>query len=509
MVKFKKLFSLKFVSFIFAFLVISFSLVTLVSCSNNEIDRVSKGLTTYEITAKLSEDMKILGTEKVIYKNNTGVSISELYFHLYPRAFRKDAIIKPYTSLTLASCFPNGQSYGDIEIKNVTVNEGKIEHIISGDDEDILNIPLNFSLENKKIVEVVIDFEITIPNCTHRFGYYNDNINLGNWYPIVCVFENGEFNKTPYYATGDPFYSDMANYFVNFTYPSDYSLFATGERIDFNEELKNETNNVTKLSAKAVRDFAINLSKNTQAVSGKIDNTTVTYVGYKSDENMQEYLNLSLKAYKFFSENFGKYPYSSLIVVKTPFIYGGMEYPNIVFISDSIDDEDEYKKVIVHEIPHQWWYGVVGNNEIKEAWLDESLTEYSTALFFENNTEFGIDYNELIDNAISSYTLYVDVIKSIRDSVNTKMTLPVNEYQNDYEYSYMIYVKGVIMFDELKNAVGEGKVVSGLKKYYNDNKFTNATKDDFYCAFKSACHKDLESFFEGYLSGTTVIANLS
>ena len=203
------------------------------------------------------------------------------------------------------------------------------------------------------------------------------------------------------------------------------------------------------------------------------------------------------------------YPYATLTVVKTPFIYGGMEYPNLVFISDSIDEPQEYQKVIVHEIAHQWWYSVVGNDEINEAWLDESLAEYSTALFFGANSKYGLTYEEFTQNAFSSYLLYVDVIETIRGEVNTKMNLAVFEYQNDYEYSYMVYVKGVIMFDSLKSAVGEKQVLSGLKKYYQNNKFKIASKIDFYDAFKSACHEDLETFFEGYLNGTAIISKIS
>ena len=105
--------------------------------------------------------------------------------------------------------------------------------------------------------------------------------------------------------------------------------------------------------------------------------------------------------------------------------------------------------------------------------------------------------------------LYVDVIQTIRGDVNTKMNLSVFEYQNDYEYSYMVYVKGVIMFDDLKTAVGEQKLISGFKKYYQNNKFKIATKDDFYKAFESACHQDLNNFFEGYLEGTAIISKIS
>ena len=106
--------------------------------------------------------------------------------------------------------------------------------------------------------------------------------------------------------------------------------------------------------------------------------------------------------------------------------------------------------------------------------------------------------------------LYVDVIEAIRGEVNTKMNLAVNEYQNDYEYSYMVYVKGVIMFDELRKTVGENKLINGLKKYYETNKFKLANKNSFIEAvLKTACHKDLNGFFDGYLNGTTIIASIN
>ena len=496
----------KFFYLLFSALIFAFSTISLVGCSSNEVEKASKNLTKYSVTMALDDEKKILsGKEKVSFVNATGKTLDYVCFHLYPRAFRKDAMIKPYTSLTYASCFPNGESFGDIEIKKVFVANKEASFKLVGEDEDILKIDFGFNLDAKKIVEIIIEFLIQIPNSTHRFGFYDGNVNLGNWYPVVCEFIDGEFDMTPYYSIGDPFCSSVANYYVEFLFPQKYSLCSTGT---FDIENVGDQKKA-KITAKAVRDFAMCLSENAGVVTSKINNTKVTYMGKADDEDLNKFLELSKKAIEYFSKIFGEYPYSSLSVVKTPFVYGGMEYPNIVFVSNSIDDETEFLKVIVHEIAHQWWYGVVGNNETQEAWLDESLSEYSTALFFKHNTGFGVQYNDIVRDALSSYLLYVDVIETIRGDVNTKMNLKISEYKNDYEYSYMVYVKGVIMFDSLSNVVGENKVIAGLKKYYKKNKFKIATKKDFYSAFKSACHKDLEGFFEGYLNGSTIITNIN
>ena len=496
----------KFFYLLFSALFCVFCTFSLSGCKNREVDKISKNLNTYAISAELDiQKMEISGSEKVTYKNDTNVELDAVLFHLYPRAFREGAIVKPYTALNEASCFPNGISYGDIQILKVTVNGVVQNHSLVGEDEDILRVGLGFKLKPNKTVEIVIDFVVTIPNSTHRFGYFENNINLGNWYPILCKFEDENWDTSPYYSTGDPFFSDMANYEVNFKFPSEFVMTSTGE-----SEISQTGETCTaKISAKAVRDFAFVLSKNAKVLSSKVGDVSVFYLAYNGDTNADKMLEVSKDALEFFSKNFGQYPYSTLTVAKTPFLFGGMEYPNIVLISDSVADDEEFMKVIVHEIAHQWWYGIVGNNEIKEAWLDESLSEYSTALFFNAYPKYEVTYEEFVENALSSYLLYVDVIETIRGEVNTKMNLAVNEYQNEYEYSYMVYVKGVIMFDSLKTAVGEKKLMAGLKKYYENNKFKVASKNDFYDAFKSACHSDLMNFFEGYLNGTAVITNLN
>ncbi len=500
MVKTKKFFILLFCGFFCCFFAVS-----LVGCKKNEVEKASKNLTKYSIRAELSAENTVTATETVEYVNNSDKELSYMFFHLYPRAFRQDATIKPYTSLTSATCFPNGLSFGDIEIVSAKVNDKAVNFNLAGEDEDILKIDFGFLLKVKEKIKMIIDFKLTIPNCTHRLGYYEGNINLGNWYPIICEFDGSDFDTTPYYSTGDPFYSRVANYEVELTYPSEYKMCSTGMAT----QSTNSGKTTSKISAKAVRDFAVCLSNDSAKISKRVGDVEVTYMGYENDSDLAENLEISALALEYFNKTFGNYPYSTLAVVKTPFIYGGMEYPNIVFISDAIDDADEMKKVIVHEIAHQWWYSLVGNNEAKEAWLDESLAEYSVALFFKNNPKFNIKYDDIVSSAVSSYLLYVDVISTIRGDVNTKMNLKINEYQNDYEYSYMVYVKGIIMFDELSKAVGENKLISGLKKYFQNNKFKIATKSDFYEAFDNACHKDLNGFFEGYLNGTTIIASIN
>lgn len=203
----------------------------------------------------------------------------------------------------------------------------------------------------------------------------------------------------------------------------------------------------------------------------------------------------------FFNAKFGEYPYRDLCVVKSPFLFGGMEYPGLVIVADNIESSDDLAKVIVHEIAHQWWYGVVGNNEITEAWLDESLTEYSSLLFFENNSKYNMSYENLVEDAKNTYELYIDVITSLGGTVDTRMNDRVNNYSSEYEYSYLIYVKGVVMLDDIRTEIGEKKMYKALQKYYKQNKFKIASSEDLLQSFRKVAGDKATSKFNNYLNG--------
>lgn len=464
---------------------------------SSPLKRASKNLTAYAINAELTDERTIVGSETIDYINSTGTNLSSICLHLFARAFRQDATIKPYTALSKASCYPNGDSYGDIQIKRVDIAGNSANFIFSGQDQDILQI--NTNLASGKRTKIYIEFVLNLANCTHRMGYYNGIINLGNWYPIVSAYSGGWLNY-PYYSTGDPFVSDCANYSVNITYPSEYSCYASGNLDKFQQ-------NITKTStysALAARDFAVFLSNKAVSQTTKVNKTNITYVGYNGDQDIQTNAKVAALATSYFSKKFAEYPYSSLVVCKSSFLQGGMEYSGLVLVSDAITDSQEFAKVIVHEIAHQWWYNLVGNNQVTEAWLDESLAEYSTCLFFEDNN-IGESYKELIKDATASYLIYVDVIDSLNGKINLAMNSSVSDYTSEYEYTYMVYVKGVIMFDTLRDAVGKDKLIRALKKYCKKYSYKIATGQDLIEVLKSVCHKDLDGFFKGWLNGTNVV----
>ncbi len=490
---------LLFCSFVFSFFV---------GCSSEYyLKKRAKKQNSYTIDLALDEsNMTISGYEKFEYENRGDSGEDCLVFHLYPRAFRKGASIKPYSTLSEGRCFPNGESFGNILINEVKVDGMTANFKYVGQDEDKLEVKFDEVVFHGDKAVVEIWFDLVVPNCTHRFGYYGTNINLGNFYPILAEKQNGEYDMTPYYANGDPFWSSCAKYNVSITAPEQYQVLGSGK----STTTQSDNNKVkTTFQAYSVRDFALVIGTNFDVLSQKIGDCQVNYVGYRGDDDLHENLGLSVSACKFFSEKFKEYPYGVLNIVKTPFVHGGMEYPGLVMISDTLATEEETKKVIVHEIAHEWWYGLVGVNETLDAWIDEGLAEFSSALFFGGQPGHGISYEQMVGDALSSYTLYCDVISAIDKKMNTKMNLPVNEYINEYEYTYMIYIKGLLLFDDLMTVTGEKKLVKALSKIANKYAFLNITTDIFTESIKKYTKKNTDKFFESYLDGKAIIGKVN
>lgn len=458
-----------------------------------------QALSTYTMDLSYNDSSHSLeGREEITYINNSDNMFEKLYLHLYPNAFREGAKNQIASTSAQDNLYVNGLSYGRIDIKSVTSEEENLTYSIEGEDQNLLAVTLPCQLYPDESITFAIEFTVNLANINHRLGYGNNAINFGNFYPIVCVYEEGEgFRCDLYHSNGDPFYSECANYKVNISYPSQFTLASSGEVISTVAE-EDITN--SHIKANNIRDFCFVLSEIFTVATTSVDGITINFYGYNLDEDLQTNLTTSAKAVATFNELFGKYPYSTLNVVKTNFIHGGMEYPNLVLISDSLSQED-LAYVIVHEIAHQWWYGVVGNDQYNHAWLDEGLAEYSTLLFFENNENYSVSTRELIDNAYQNYKTFTRVYSSVNGEVDTSMDRPLSQFNTEPEYVLNTYTKGLILFDSLRDSVGDRKFFKAIKNYYQDYSFKNVKPEEFIASFIDSTGYDLENFIYSFLNG--------
>lgn len=454
----------------------------------------------YEIYAVFNDETKTLAcSQKVEYVNTSDNALNEICFFLYANSFREGQ--KVVSDAYFDRTYPSKQkSFGEIEIFSAKINDISADFEIC-EDGNILTVKLSKILYPNEKVEIYLEYNVKLANIRHRLGYGNNTINFGNFFPIICVYENG-FVKNEFSMYGDPFYSEVSNFVVEINYPNKFLLASSGNILETKEDNENQERNISVCRAERVRDFCFVLSDRFEKRTEIVDDIEVNYYFY-DDEFSNEHLKTAVKAVQTFGNLFGKYPYSQLSVVKADFCFGGMEYPNLVLIADDIS-KDDVDYVIAHEIAHQWWYGVVGNNQFENAWVDEGLTEFSTALFFENNAEYGIEYEKIMSGATENYKNFLRIYKEIYDDFDESIDRNINSFRTEPEYVNHTYTKGMLMFDSLRKMLGDRKFFKVLKEYYKDFSFENSSSEKLVQSFSEHSHINLEKFFEAWLKGKVV-----
>ncbi len=458
----------------------------------------SSARTKYEINCTLEQNL-LTGKEKVEFTNFTDNTLTELKFNLFGNAFRNDATFKPIATQYTSRAYPHGLSYGEMKINGVKLNGEGVEYQICGQDKNILSIPLGEELFPDERVCVEIEFELTLATVVARTGINDKTINLGNFYPILCGLDENGFFECVYYSSGDPFYSDVSDYKVTLDIDAKYVVATSGKEI--NRESKNGRA-VAVYELICARSFAMVVSPNFKVESSELNGVNINYY-YYADENPKQSLEYAEKSLTLFNELYGEYPYPTYSVVQTEFVQGGMEYPALVMIADDLEDK-AYGEVIVHETAHQWWQTVVGNNEIKYGFLDEGLAEYSVVAFYENYPEYGMTRDSLISSAERTYKVFCSVSDKIFGKVNTVMLRSLNEFNSEYEYVNMAYIKPCVMYEYLRNSVGDETFFKGLKRYFKEYSFKNATPVDLVGAFEKV-GADSNGFFDGFFNGKVII----
>ncbi len=450
-----------------------------------------EGVNQYTINADFDPVEKIISAkERIIYVNSTEKELDSIYFHLYPNAFKEEKNV-PFEKGEMSLAYPDGFEPGYIQIYKVTNRNEPLNYVTIGLGDSILKVHLNEKLDMGEQVEINLEYQVKIPPSTGRFGYGENTVNIGNWYPIISVLDNQGWNLEPYYSIGDPFYSDIGDYRVELSLPGEYIVASTGDVIK-KEDIEGRV--LWTIEGKQVRDFAMVISDKYKILSQEVDGVKI-YSYYINDLFGEISLEAAKDSIKIFSELFGKYPYKQFSVVATDYFVGGMEYPNLVYIDNSLycdEDREMLEYVIAHEAAHQWWYGIVGNDQVDEPWLDEALTEYSTMLYYE--MKYGEEFKEQVyKNMIEKY--YNAYINS-NPSANKKVYRSVKEFKDPLEYQVMVYYKGAMFISELREELGDEAFFKCMKVYFDKYKYKNATTKDFLQVFEKITNRDLKNLFE-------------
>ncbi len=429
---------------------------------------------------------------KLNYVNDRQKTISELYFSLYPNAFNKNSPYFPILTEDYLDVYPNGESYGKLDIASIMSQDKPLEYSFENE-KNILKVELSEPLRAGGETEIEMRFSVVIPNLLYRFGYGESTVNLTSFYPILCEEYTGEIYKSVYAPVGDPFYSNANDYKVSLTVPSTYvvasSLSPTKTEV---------MGSTTKYSyaRENVRDIAFVLSKKFNVLTSEVKSTKIYYY-YFNDVEPQKSLDLIASSFRFFSDKFTKYPYSEYVVCEADFICGGMEYPCLSLINGDLAGEAR-DYVLAHETAHQWWYGLVGVNECEEAFIDEGLTEISTALFMSEYCGEGVE--GYIDVARESYREIRRQTVVYCEEKSAKMLRSLSSFCNNLEYVAIAYYRAEIMFYELYKLMGEKKFYSFLKGLASNYKYKNITYLEL-SEFAEKKYRGASKLLNGYVYG--------
>ena len=412
----------------------------------------------------------------------------------------------------LFSVNPNIGAFGlekPLRVLSVTDGVTELDYNFLDESKSLLSVKLD---KSKKCAQTIkISFVINLERCEKRLGVNAQTVNLGNWLILPCAYLDGKFVLPASVNFGDPFVSECADFKVELTVPSQYTVASSGLASSL-DVAGDKTKYI--YAQDGVRDFCFVLSKNysvdqimveaNEQSQGDNDNDKnqqkavykpINYYFY-GEIDSQSVLDITKKALTYFTQIYGEYPYETLSVCNVTLDAGGMEYPALVMVSDRLPFKD-YCYALVHEIAHQWWYGVVGTNQIDEPFIDEGLAEFSTALFFESYPEYGITYQSLIDNAKQTVSNYSEISNALKLKPDLALKKGLYEFKTQSQYVALCYKQSFLMFDSCKNAIGKEKLLSALAQVYARNAFGLITKDALFYSLKSVSPV-LKSYYNGF-----------
>ncbi|OQR53459.1 M1 family metallopeptidase [Bacillus sp. CDB3] len=449
----------------------------------------------YQIEAKLDHQLhSIQASETVSFKNKYGQNLNDLVFHLYPDSYNKletmsnmHAKPTPEWLSELKKQYPTvtEKDYlGDIEVTSVTIQGEKVSYT---QENQVLKIQLAKPLQSNQFVDVKIDFTVKIPFGFQRMNYRDDFYSITKWYPILAMYDQKErkWDENPYHPDGESDYSEFSDYKMKLTVPKEMTVAATGtekESIHHNEK-------VIQVNAPNVREFVFfaspHYTKETRKIAGVIVNSYYDKRNPQGKEIALSGLSSVEEAMPFFNQKFGQYSYPEFDIMETRIIGAPMEYPTIVQLGDYSEDGARANKALVHELAHQWFYGMIGNNPYHDPALDESFTTFADIYFKEYDTKGKSGFKKSL-----SYS--EEVIKEMSGAINR----PLSQYPKG-DYGNYVYGKGYIPLIDLYYKVGEKKFDQIMKTYFAQNRFTNATFTNFFEAVNQVAGKEIRDYMEG------------
>jgi aminopeptidase N len=304
---------------------------------------------------------------------------------------------------------------------------------------------------------------------------------------MVAVFDEYGWREDVVTSGLDYAYTESALMAVNLRAPTEVMTWFTGA---LKSSQADDTGRTTyTVVTGPMRNFIVIQaeSRGTLEISGGPVPVRVMYTG--SEENARLIGTIAKDSLTWFDANLGHYPYAALDVVAVSFPSGGEEYPSLVFVNNDPERGPIYWRwITAHEVAHQWFYGIAGNDTIRHAWLDESMVQVAGWLFH-LDTLYGS--NDAPDVYWSHVLTWYNRIQGPPKVLET----PPEGYAGFDDFMSTIYGGGAAYMRELAELIGPDVFARGLHAYVTAVSFGIGTPQQFFDAMQAQTSQDLRPFF--------------
>jgi hypothetical protein len=487
----------------------------------------------YKMNVTLNDaDHTLDGFAKIEYINRSPDSLFFIWFHVWPNAFRTDKTAFSDQLLENGRTdfyFSDAEDRGymnrlDFRVNSVAAKvEDHPQHI------DIIKVILPQPLAPGASIEITTPFHVKLPKNFSRGGHIGQSYQITQWYPKPAVYDKNGWHPMPYLDQGE-FYSEFGNYEVQITLPKRYVVMSTGNLQNKEEQqwLKDRAANYhpksvkqpsktttskkqTKVSAITpetktlsytqtnVHDFAwfadkkfMVLHDTIQLRSGRIVDA---FTAFPPESQMlwKNSIRSIKDAVHFRSHTIGEYPYNTVAAVEAPMGFsGGMEYPCITAITH-LSNEKALESVIEHEVGHNWFQGILGNNEQRYAWLDEGVNSYY-------GKRFDVEFSRFkkTNTKKQPFDLNLDDGIFLLSFERWKLDQPLNtpsDSLTEANYTLVAYEKGAQFMQLLEQQLGRDLFDKAMQSYFEQWKGKHPYPADLKAALEQSSGKNLDATF--------------
>lgn len=445
---------------------------------------------SYQLSVKLDSELHTLqGSGTIRFTNATSAATSELYLHLYLNAFKNSQTLFQRSPFHGARSGDKSPTPGYVDVQKLIAKEWDgqdlwpgAERHSPGDplDETDIRVPLPRALAAGEGLTLEVQWTAQLPELSERTGYADDFHLVAQWFPKLARRESdGTWAHFAFHPQAE-FYADFADYDVTLDVDSTQIVGASGVLVD---ERNEGGRRLLHYRAQNVHDFAWTAWPQFLEHRETIDGVAVRVLHPSAATPL---LERELQALRFglphFSRAYGRYPYPTLTVVHPPANAGGaggMEYPTLITTGGTVLPNRVSRGVelvTLHELGHQWFYGLLANNEAAAPFLDEGLNSYAEA-----NAA-----NGLLGNASGGrfwdLEVSADALRRVQAATaqhDTAVASAAADFANFHSLGSLVYARTATILQTLERVYGSEPMAQAMTQYSTRYRFGHPTPKDF------------------------------